>query len=510
MTLNAVGREVPPEICGRKLRPYEGHLSSPMARAVERKIAKQKGKDKLRASLKKAIELSRLEDGMTVSFHHALRNGDEVINKVASTLDEMGFRNLRFAPTAVFPKHEPLINYIKSGLISRFEGSMNGPVGAAVSKGILSEPAVLRSHGGRPRAMESGELRVDVAFIAASAADIQGNCTGMIGKSAFGPMGFAYSDAWFARNVVVVTDEIVDYPTVPMSIQESYVDHVVEVESIGDPAGIASGTLKITADPDRLRIAEQVTDIIELSGLLKKGFSFQAGAGGTSLAVVKFLHERMQDKGIVGDFAVGGVTKLVVDMLHDGTIKTIIDAQAFDTDAVKSLREDRNHLEVSHYHLMNPHTKSCVVHHQDVCFLGATEVDVNFNANVNTHSDGRLLHGIGGHQDAASGSKICFILCPLYRKDVPIVRERVTTVTTPGQDVDVIATDHGIAVNPLRRDLLKKVEDSGLPLKSIEELKDLSYEMTGGPPEAEFADEPIAIIEYRDGTVLDLVRKVAG
>jgi citrate lyase subunit alpha/citrate CoA-transferase len=329
-----------------------------------------------------------------------------------------------------------------------------------------------------------------------------------VGKSAFGPIGFSFADAWYADNVIVVTDNLVLYPSLPISIEESYVDYVVPVDSIGSPEGIASGTTEVTTDPDRLRIAEQVVDIIELSGLLKNGFSFQAGAGGTSLAVVKYLHERMKDKGIVGSFAVGGVTKLVTDMLHDGTIKAIIDAQAFDIDAVESLREDRNHVEVSHYHLMNPHTRSCVVSHQDVCFLGATEVDVDFNVNVNTHSNGLLLHGTGGHSDAASGSKICFIVAPVYRKTNPIIRDKVTTITTPGNDVDVIVTDSGIAVNPKREDLLGKVEGSKLPIRTIEDLRDMAYEATGGPQSLELTEDIIALIEYRDGTIVDTVWKV--
>jgi len=507
---NASGRKVPTELWKRKLRPYEGKLALPAYKTLQRNIRMSTGESKLTTSLEDAIKKSGLKDGMTLSFHHCLRNGDDVINMVVDTIAGMGIRDLRLAQTAVFKKHESLVEHMKSGVITRIEGSMNGPVGREASKGTLKAPAVLRTHGGRSRAIESGELKIDVAFLSASQADEYGNFTGIMGKSAFGPIGFSFADAWYADKVVVITDNVVPYPSLPISIQESYVDHVVSVDSIGSPEGIASGTTKVTTDAERLKIAEQVVDIIELSGLLKDGFSFQAGAGGTSLAAVKFLHDRMKDRNIVGSFAVGGVTKLVTDMLHDGTIRAIIDAQAFDMAAVESLREDRNHIEVSHYHLMNPHTGSCVVSHQDVCFLGATEVDINFNVNVNTHSDGLLLHGTGGHSDAASGSKICFIVAPVYRKTNPIVRDAVTTITTPGNDVDVIVTDHGIAVNPKRQDLIEKVKDSKLPLKTIEELRDIAYEATGGPQEVEFTDDVIALIEYRDGTIVDTVWKVMG
>jgi citrate lyase subunit alpha/citrate CoA-transferase len=506
-TTNAAGRKVPTELAGRKLRPYEGKLAEPIYQGMQKKIKMSKG-PKVIGSLGEAIEKVELSDGMTISFHHCLRNGDDVINMVIDTIAKMGIKNIRLAQSAVFPKHEPIIEHIKSGVVTRIEGSMNGPVGAEVSKGVLSQPAVLRTHGGRARAIETGELKIDVAILAASQADEYGNFTGIVGKSAFGPMGFAFADAWYADNVIVITDNLVSYPSLPISIQECYVDCVVMVDSIGSPEGIASGTTEVTTDPERLKIAEQVVEIIELSGLLKEGFSFQAGAGGTSLAVVKFLHERMRDKKITGSFAVGGVTKLVTDMLHDGTIKAIIDAQAFDLAAVESLRDDINHVEVSHYHLMNPHTRGCVVSHQDVCFLGATEVDVDFNVNVNTHSNGILLHGTGGHTDAASGSRICFIVAPVYRKKNPIVRDLVTTITTPGSDVDVIVTDHGIAINPIREDLIKKVSDSNLPLKTIEELRDIAYQETGGPQPLELTQDVIALIEYRDGTILDTVWKV--
>jgi citrate lyase subunit alpha/citrate CoA-transferase len=505
---NAAGRKVPKELDGRKLRSYEGKLAEPKYPTLQRKIKMWHGESKVLGSLEDAIKKVGLKDGMTISFHHCLRNGDDVINMVMQVIANMGIKDLRFAATAVFPKQDSLIELMRNGVITRVEGSMNGPVGAEASKGVLKAPAILRTHGGRSRAIETGELKIDVAFLAASQADEYGNFTGIVGKSAFGPIGFSFADAWYADHVVAVTDSLVPYPSLPISIEETYVDYVVPVDSIGSPEGIASGTTEVTTDPERLRIAEQVVDIIELSGLLKEGFSFQAGAGGTSLAVVKFLHERMKDKGIVGSFAVGGVTKLVTDMLHDGTIRAIIDAQAFDIDAVESLREDRNHVEVSHYHLMNPHTRSCVVSHQDVCFLGATEVDVNFNVNVNTHSNGLLLHGTGGHTDAASGSKICFIVAPVYRKKVPIIRDSVTTITTPGNDVDVIVSDQGIAINPRRKDLLEKVKGSKLPIKTIEELRDMAYEATGGPQPIKQTEDIIALIEYRDGTIMDTVWKV--
>jgi len=508
--INAVGRCIPKTIAGRTLEPYEGAFShAPGSRGIgERKRCARRGRGKLLHGIREAIMATGFRDGMTVSFHHYLRNGDRVINRVLKTLDEMGFRGLKLASSALFPTHEIVLEHIKSGVIDRIESSLNGPVGRYLSGSPLPEPVVLRSHGGRARAVAAGDLHIDVAFIAASAADERGNCNGVTGPSSFGSISISHTDSRYADHVVVVTDNIVPYPCIPATIPECFVDHVVKVDSIGDPAGISSGTLAVTGDPAKLGIARDVVRVMEESGYLKDGLSFQAGAGGISLSVVKFLHERMKELKVTGDFALGGITRFVTDMLEDGTIRAIMDGQSFDLAAVESLRNNPAHVESSAHHLMNPHTAGCVVHNLDFSFLGATEIDTGFNVNANTHSDGLLLHGIGGHQDAAAGSKISFIVAPVRRKNIPVIRDRVTTVTTPGETVDVVVTDRGIAVNPRRKDLLKRLEGSGLPLKTIEELKEEAYSLAGEPPKLELDDEIVAIIEYRDGTVIDVVRKI--
>jgi len=507
--LNAVGKELPEEINGRKLKAYKGAFSfKPEGRRYSPPLKTVfPGEKKVLNSIREAIKKVGLEDGMTVSFHHHLRNGDYVVNMVMDEIAKMGIKDIKLASTALFPAHEKLIEHIKNGVITSIEGSLNGPVGAYVSKHGMKEPVVLRSHGGRARAIKAGDLHIDVAFLAASICDDYGNCNGMLGKSAFGAMGFAYADAIYADKVVVVTDNLKPYPVSPISIPQIYVDYVVKVESIGDPTGIQTGTMKITTDPVRLGIAENVVKFLANAGIIKEGFSFQAGAGGISLAVTKFLHDYMKKNGIKGSFVMGGITGYVVDMLEDGTINKILDAQSFDLRAVESIANNADHVEVSHIMFGDPHTGGCVVNRQNACFLGATEVDINFNVNVNTHSDGMLLHGIGGHQDAAAGSDITVVTVPLTRKNIPIVRKEVTTVSTPGDTVDVIVTDYGIAVNPERDDLIEAVRGK-MDIVEIEELYRKARDMVGAPPQPKLDDEIIAVIEYRDGTVLDVVRKV--
>jgi len=508
---NAVGREIPDEIAGKKLKPYNGPFSfkpqgkeySPPLRAVF------PGESKVLGSIKEAIKKTGIENGSTISFHHHLRNGDAVVNMVVDEIAKMGIKDITLAPTALFPVHEPIIEHIKNGVVTSIHGSLNGPIGAFVSEGgKLKEPVILRSHGGRARAICSGDLHIDVAFIAASAADDYGNCNGSLGDSAFGALGFGYADAMHADKVVVVTDNLQPYPVTPISISQTQVDYVVEVPSIGDPGGIKTGTMQITKSPSRLMMAKNVVKFFAEAGILKDGFSFQAGAGGTSLAVTKFLHEYMKENGITGGFVMGGITGFVVNMLEDGTINKILDAQSFDLEAVESMRKNPDHFEVSHIEFGNIHTGGCVVSKQHACFLGATEVDIDFNVNVNTHSDGMLLHGIGGHQDAAAGSDITVILVPLLRGRIPVIRKEVTTVSTPGDTVDVVVTERGIAINPRREDLIEKVKN--MNILSIEELYKKAVSMAGEPKKPKLGKETIAVVEYRDGTALDTVRSVKG
>lgn len=508
--INAVGREIPSELAGRKLKPYRGPFSTPPSgrRKAPRLKFHHPRKGKVLKSIREAIKKVGLKDGDTISFHHHLRNGDAVVNMVIDVIAKMGIKNIKLAPTALFPVHEEIIQHIKNGVVTRIEGSMNGPVGEFVSHGgKLSEPAVLRSHGGRARAAASGELDLDVAFIAAPVCDDYGNCNGRYGKSAFGAMGYAYTDTVYAENTIVITDNVQPYPVTPAIVQQTFVDYIVKVNSIGDPSGIQTGTLRITRSPARLKMARDAVRVLEAAGVLKNGISIQAGAGGISLAATKFVHEYMKKHGIVGSFVMGGTTKYVVDMLEEGTMKKVLDGQTFDLAAIDSLRRNPMHVEINNTFYADIHSGGCAVDKLDAAFLGGTEIDFDFNVNVNTHSDGFLLHGIGGHQDVAAGAGITIVLMPTTRGRIPTIRKEVTTVTTPGETVDVLITERGIAINPRREDLIEDLKGK----VHIVEIEDIYRRVKGfckEPKPPKLGDEIVAIIEYRDGTVIDVVRNV--
>ena len=245
----------------------------------------------------------------------------------------------------------------------------------------------------------------------------------------------------------------------------------------------------------------------EATGIIREGFSFQAGAGGTSLSIGIFFGEIMRRKGIKARFARGGSNQYLVKLLEEGLVEYILDGQTFDLEGVRSMRDNPNHVWTSPFTSYNYHSKGNFAAMVDVVILGATEVDVNFNANVVTHSDGYLLHGIGGWQNCLF-SKTVILPLPLFRDRIPVVVDEVTTLCGPGELIDVIVTERGIAINPLRQDLIEKAKDSGLPIKTIQELKEEAELICGKPDKPAITDKIIAAIKWVDGTVIDVVRQV--
>ena len=509
---NAAGRLVPTHVNGRTLLPYmgigqfmpQGRKHGPPLRSC----AHYPAGSKLAPSLVAALQRAGLRDGMTISSHHHFRNGDLLMAQVFAAAAQLGVRDLRWQPSATFPCHAPFATYLENGLIHHIEGSLNGPLGRFASSGKMRGLAVLRSHGGRYRAIQDGEFQVDIAVIAAPAADGFGNSTGVLGPSACGPLGFALADAQYADHVIVATDNLVPFPCVPWQIQGNYVDQVVVLEQIGDPSRIVSGTTQLTRSPDHLLIADYAARFVRDAGIMRDGFSFQAGAGGISLAFTLYLRDLMRAAGVKARFIRGGSTRYLVEMLDSGLTDYILDGQSFDLDGVRSLRDNPNHLDTSPFTSYNYHGKGNFAGLVDCVVLGATEVDLDFNANVVTHSDGLLQHGIGGWQDTLFAG--CTILTvPTFRDRVPIIRDRVTTLCGPGELIDVVITERGIAINPRRADLFERVRASSLPLRTLAELKAEAEAICGGPPQPlEVASETIGVVTWVDGTVLDRVPRV--
>lgn len=464
-------------------------------------------------SLEEAITKSGLQDGMTISFHHHFRGGDKVVNLVVDKLAEMGFKDLHLAASSLSDVHAPLLRHIESGVITRISTSgLRGELAKAISNGVMKEPVIFRSHGERGAAIANGDLHIDVAFLGASSCDPLGNACGYSrsenAKSICGSLGYALPDARYADKVVILTDDLVDYPNTPNAISESDVDYVVVVDSVGDSSKIASGAIRDTKNPRDILLAQQAAKVIINSGYFKDGFSIQTGSGGASLAAVKFIRQEMLRRGIKAAFALGGITAHMVKLHEEGLIDRLIDVQSFDRIAAESLMNNPMHKEVSSCEYASAEEPGSAVHYLDIVILSALEADVNFNVNVLVGSDGIIRGAIGGHPDTAADSALSIIICPLLRGRIPCIVNEVTTLITPGSSVDVIVTEYGIAVNPRRLEIAWRLKEAGLKVVDIHELRDKALSIIGQPTPLAFGDKTVGIVMNRNGSVQDVIKNL--
>ena len=512
--INAVNREIPDELLKNGKEVYQGknymdgkyvRKDSPRTRAC---VKPQESK--ICETIREACEKCGAHDGMTFSFHTELRDGDYVASMVAKVLvEEMGLKDITVAATSLGSAQDVIADYIEEGKIIGVQTSgVRGRIGEVISAGKLSSPAIIRSHGGRPRAVEAGEVHIDIAFLAAASSDCCGNASGIGGKNNFGSFGFGTHDSHYADHTVIITDTLVDFPNLPSSVSSIDVDCVCVVDDIGDAKKISTKEARVTDNPRELMMAENVAKVIAATPYFKDGFSFQTGVGGPSLAVNRFLEEHMVEKNIKMKFALGGTSSSVCKLQDKGLVEHILDTQDFDQGAIDHIFKNPNHHEISLSEYANAANKGAYVNKLDYVVLSALEIDTEFNVNVITGSDGVLRGAPGGHPDTAAGSKCCIIVTPLTRGRMATVCDHVVTVTTPGDCVDVLVTDYGIAVNPLRQDLIKCLDEAGIPHKTIEELKEKAYSLVGTPDDLEWEDRVVAIVEARDGTILDVVRKI--
>ena len=431
----------------------------------------QQNKSKL-CTLEEAIRRSGLKDGMTISFHHHFRGGDKVVNMVVDKLAEMGFKDLHVAASSLQDVHKPLIEHVKNGVVTKISTSgLRGELANEISRGLMKEPVVFRSHGGRGSAIRNGDLHIDVAFLGASSSDSSGNAAGYSrsqnAKSISGSLGYAKPDAQYADKVVILTDDLVPYPNMPNAISEHNVDFVVEVDSVGDSSKISSGAIRDTKNPRDILLAQQAAKVIVNSGYFRDGFSIQTGSGGASLAAVKYIREEMINRGIKASFALGGITAHMVKLHEEGLIERLIDVQSFDKVAAESIMRDPMHKGVS-----------------------ANE------------------YAIGGHPDTAADSALSIIVCPLLRGRIPCIVDEVTTMITPGSTVDVVVTEYGIAVNPRRPEVAERLKAAGLKIVTLDELKDRAKSIIGEPDPLPFGDKVVGIVMNRDGSVMDVIKNI--
>lgn len=512
--INAVGREIPEEVLkatGKEVFKgayaydnYEYTKAAPKAHAMV-----DPKRSKMVESIHEALVKCEIKDGMTISFHHHFREGDYVVNMVMEEIHNMGIKGITICASSLGKANDPIVPYIEDGTIVGIQSSgVRGKIGEAISTGKLRDLAIMRSHGGRVRAIESGEVHIDIAFIGAPTCDEYGNMRANGGKSDCGVLSYAMVDAQYADKVVAITDCLVPFPNIPASISMTQVDFVCVVDEIGNPAKIATGAAKPTTDVRKIMMADYCTQFVINTPYFKDGFSYQTGVGGASIASTISLGKIMEERGIKMGLGLGGITTPMCNLLAKGLIDKIVDTQDFDMGAIESIKTNPNHFEISASEYADPFNKGAYVNKLDFVILASLEVDVNFNCNVVVGSDGMITGAQGGHPDTAAGAKCTIVIAPLLQGRIPAICTNVTTVTTPGETVDVVITDYGIAINPRRQDLIECMKDVKLPFCTIEELRDKAYAIVGEPDPVQFGDRVVGVIESRDGTIIDVVREI--
>ena len=215
----------------------------------------------------------------------------------------------------------------------------------------------------------------------------------------------------------------------------------------------------------------------------------------------------MLDRKIHCRFALGGITGQITAMHEEGLIDRILDVQSFDLDAALSLKNNHFHHQIGATYYAS-YLVDAAVNQLDFVILSALEVDTDFNVNVLTGSDGVIRGAVGGHPDTAEAASLSVVVAPLTRGRIPSIVKHVNTVVTPGEVVDVVVTDQGIAVNPRREDVREKLVAAGLPVFSIEHLQQRAEAIVGVPDPIRYKDRIVGVVMYRDNTIIDVVRQI--
>jgi citrate lyase subunit alpha/citrate CoA-transferase len=463
-------------------------------------------KIKVIKSIDELFKLIDIKEYTNISFHHHLRNGDNVINYVLDKYLREDIGNLNLFPSAIFPSYSKILELIEKGLVNNITTNyLNGPVAEYISENGLKGMLTMQTHGGRARAIIEGVNKIDITFIAAPYANIYGDAVGYLGKNKCGSLGYIIPDSNHAKLKVLITDNLVKDEIKNPEISGENIDFIIEVDSIGEKKGIVSGTTQVTSNPIGVKIAKNTSRLLFELGLIKNGFSFQSGAGGVSLRVTKDLKDIMIKENIKASFFSGGITKQHVEMLESGLVEKLYDVQCFDLEAVESISRNKSHIPISASTYANPNDPSQIIKDLDIVILGATEIDYDFNVNVTTDSHQTLIGGSGGHSDTASESKVSVIVSPLIKGRIPIIKKRVTTITTLGKNIDCFVTERGIAINPLRKDLIEKLKGSKLKIYTIEELGNIAYKYTKIPKSIKKCDKIIGEVVDRTFDVIDKI-----
>ncbi|MBD3404457.1 hypothetical protein GF420_16315 [candidate division GN15 bacterium] len=516
------------EYNGKQYEPFAGAFSN---RRYDTRLLGRRHVEQIPHRTSKLVSLDTvmevIHDGDTISYPHYYRTGDKGLEMVVRKLRETNKRDIKIYGNAFFDHVEPwLFEAVRDGIIGGFYGNPYRALGSHITAGeVLPWVSVGVSHGNRVRKLQTGEVKVRVAFGPVPIADIHGNANGLYGKEEHlcGPVGLFGADAEYADYVCLLAGTVSERLIMPTPLSMELVDFVVKVDDPGLASGIGSGTLDIShakANPFNAQVADNVTNVIRAAGVVRDNFAFQVGSG-AGLLILDNIRTMLKESKIRANFAIGGVTSMHVDMLEEGTLRHLMHGQLFEPSpkVIESMRTNPFHHEITTAYYASVANKEAAVNMLDLAVLSTLEVDLEFNLNT-VCAGGRIIGGIGGGQDVAAGADLTIIFMPLATgkngKGFPKVVDKVYTRTTPGEVIDVIVTEEYAAVNPNSRSsykdaLLERGKEFGVHLVTMEELHARSQEKAQSfgtvPAAKEPGDEVVHVIEWRDGTLLDVIRK---
>ena len=493
-----------------------------IGRSITKHIPNRKDKT---VSLDTVMEI--IQDGDTISYPHYYRTGDYGLQLIVEKLREHHKKDIKIYGNAFFDNCDPwLFEAIRDGIIGGIYGNLYRKIGQHLMQGeLLPWVGVGYSHGNRVRKLQTGEVNVKVAFGPVPIADIYGNANGIYGKNDHlcGPIGLFSADAEYAEYVCLLAGTVQKTVVMPTQLSMEQVDFVVQVETPGLNSGIGSGTLDLDnahKNPFNASVADNITKVIKASRVVQDDFSFQVGSG-AGLLILENIRSILKEEKIRANFSIGGVTSLHVDMLDEGTLFQLMHGQLFEPNSrmFESMRTNPHHHQISTAYYASVVNKEAAVNLLDLAVLSTLEVDLEFNLNT-VCANGRIIGGIGGGQDVAAGADLTIIFLPLATgkngKGFPKVVEKVYTKTTPGEVVDIVVTEEFAVINPKSKSkyietLQKRASEFDVTLLSIEELAQKSKEKAESfgmlPKRTETTDEVVHVIEWRDGTLLDTIKK---
>ena len=180
---------------------------------------------------------------------------------------------------------------------------VRGKIGEAISTGRLKTFAISAPHGGRVRAIESGEVHIDIAFIGAPTCDEYGNMRANGGKSDCGVLSYAMVDAQYADKVVAVTDCLVPFPNIPASISMVDVDYVCVVDEDWKSGKDRDRCCKTDDGCQKIMMADYCTKFVVNTPYFKEGFSYQTGCRRSFHRLHDLPRKIMEERGIHGTYA---------------------------------------------------------------------------------------------------------------------------------------------------------------------------------------------------------------